>query len=137
MASKPCDDKSLPSPTKSSTTRHNHPRRHNYAKKTLMTQTSVFAKNAKNVIFNRNRLPAIDWARNYNLEKLTGDCIAGLTTALTVIPQGIGYAPLAGLPLPVSFLHCPFDFTNPFPAVDLCCFFGIRRRVGIKVGHTF
>jgi len=28
-----------------------------------------------------------------------GDVIAGVTTALTVIPQGIGYAPLAGLPL--------------------------------------
>ena len=25
--------------------------------------------------------------------------VLGLTTALTVIPQGIGYAPLAGLPL--------------------------------------
>ena len=38
------------------------------------------------------------------------DVIAGLTLALTVIPQGIGYAPLAGLPLQVPFLtailHC-------------------------------
>jgi hypothetical protein len=42
------------------------------------------------------------WASEYNLEKLTGDLIAGITTALTVIPQGIGYAPLAGLPLQVS-----------------------------------
>ena len=40
-------------------------------------------------------------AGGYDLDKLTGDCIAGLTTALTVIPQGIGYAPLAGLPLQV------------------------------------
>jgi hypothetical protein len=108
MVSKSCDDKSLSSPTKSFTSRHHHPRRHNFAKKTFMTKTSIFAKNAKNVIFNRNRLPAIDWARNYNLEKFTGDCIAGLTTALTVIPQGIGYAPLAGLPLQVSIL---IDFT--------------------------
>jgi MFS superfamily sulfate permease-like transporter len=42
------------------------------------------------------------WALEYNLDKLTGDLIAGVTTALTVIPQGIGYAPLAGLPLQVS-----------------------------------
>ena len=40
-------------------------------------------------------------AGGYDLDKLAGDCIAGLTTALTVIPQGIGYAPLAGLPLQV------------------------------------
>lgn len=45
------------------------------------------------------RLPPLDWGRGYTLQMLTGDCIAGLTTALTVIPQGIGYAPLAGLPL--------------------------------------
>lgn len=45
------------------------------------------------------RFPVINWARNYSLDCLTGDLIAGLTCALTVIPQGIGYAPLAGLPL--------------------------------------
>ena len=69
------------------------------------------------------RLPPLGWAPSYDLDMLTGDFIAGLTTALTVIPQGIGgtpfvrhckfkifchgndiyifagYAPLAGLPL--------------------------------------
>lgn len=49
--------------------------------------------------FLRARLPPLDWARGYDLSMLTGDLIAGTTTALTVIPQGIGYAPLAGLPL--------------------------------------
>lgn len=46
-----------------------------------------------------DRLPFLSWGRTYDLEQLTGDLIAGVTTALTVIPQGIGYAPLAGLPL--------------------------------------
>lgn len=46
-------------------------------------------------------VPCITWAANYNINSLIGDVIAGLTTALTVIPQGIGYAPLAGLPLQV------------------------------------
>ena len=73
------------------------------------------------------RLPPLVWAPSYDLDMLTGDFIAGVTTALTVIPQGIGisssyklwfkikniarlchgnniytfagYAPLAGLPL--------------------------------------
>ena len=52
------------------------------------------------------RFPFINWARSYNLDCFIGDLIAGLTTALTVIPQGIGYAPLAGLPLEVS----PYSF---------------------------
>lgn len=46
--------------------------------------------------------PIIQWIRNYNLNSLSGDIIAGITCALTVIPQGIGYAPLAGLPLQVK-----------------------------------
>lgn len=45
------------------------------------------------------RLPILSWILTYNLETLLCDTIAGVTTALTVIPQGIGYAPLAGLPL--------------------------------------
>jgi len=46
-----------------------------------------------------DRLPFLSWGQTYDLEQLIGDLIAGVTTALTVIPQGIGYAPLAGLPL--------------------------------------
>ena len=36
------------------------------------------------------RLPPLVWAPSYDLDMLTGDFIAGVTTALTVIPQGIG-----------------------------------------------
>ena len=48
-----------------------------------------------------SRLPFLGFASSYGLDCLVGDLIAGVTTALTVIPQGIGYAPLAGLPLQV------------------------------------
>ena len=57
------------------------------------------------------RFPGVNWARNYDLDCFLGDLIAGLTTALTVIPQGIGYAPLAGLPLQVSY-YSAMDFLN-------------------------
>ena len=52
-----------------------------------------------------SRLPILSWICGYNLEMLGCDTIAGVTTALTVIPQGIGHAPLAGLPLQYG-LYC-------------------------------
>ena len=35
---------------------------------------------------------------NYTREDLRGDLVAGLTTAVMLIPQGMAYAMLAGLP---------------------------------------
>ncbi|XP_045127808.1 sodium-independent sulfate anion transporter-like isoform X7 [Portunus trituberculatus] len=43
------------------------------------------------------RLPITQWLPKYNLESLEGDMVAGLTVGLTVIPQGIAYALVAGL----------------------------------------
>ncbi|KIV96610.1 hypothetical protein PV10_00452 [Exophiala mesophila] len=45
----------------------------------------------------RDLLPCIDWIPRYNLQWLMGDCIAGLTVGLVVIPQAMAYALLAGL----------------------------------------
>ena len=72
----------------------------------LKKMKSYAAKKARNTCTTSTllqRFPGVNWARNYNLDCFIGDLIAGLTTALTVIPQGIGYAPLAGLPLQVSY----------------------------------
>jgi len=41
--------------------------------------------------------PIVGWVRRYNLSKLRGDIIAGLTIASLCIPQDIGYAKLANL----------------------------------------
>ncbi|CAD5177847.1 unnamed protein product [Musa acuminata subsp. malaccensis] len=41
--------------------------------------------------------PALEWGRDYNLSKLKGDIIAGLTIASLCIPQDIGYAKLANM----------------------------------------
>lgn len=41
--------------------------------------------------------PILNWGRTYNLKKLRGDIISGLTIASLCIPQDIGYAKLAHL----------------------------------------
>ena len=57
-------------------------------------------------VFSKRKLfdwiPLLTWLPSYDLQCLSGDLIAGLTCALTIIPQGIGYAPLAGLPVQVK-----------------------------------
>ncbi|XP_073945401.1 sodium-independent sulfate anion transporter-like [Choristoneura fumiferana] len=44
-----------------------------------------------------NIFPIFSWAKNYDLGTAVGDLIAGITVALTLIPQSIAYASLAGL----------------------------------------
>ncbi len=43
-------------------------------------------------------IPAWEWARSYRREDLGGDLSAGLTVAVMLVPQGMAYAMLAGLP---------------------------------------
>ncbi|MCB9639174.1 MAG: solute carrier family 26 protein [Myxococcales bacterium] len=43
-------------------------------------------------------VPALGWLRDYKRENLRGDMVAGLTVAIMLIPQGMAYAMLAGLP---------------------------------------
>jgi len=42
--------------------------------------------------------PFLGWFKDYSLDNLGVDCIAGLTVALVLIPQSMAYAQLAGLP---------------------------------------
>lgn len=46
----------------------------------------------------QKRFPISRWLPSYPRSFLSYDIIAGLTVALTAIPQGIAYAVLAGLP---------------------------------------
>ncbi|RMF27621.1 MAG: solute carrier 26 family protein [Bacteroidetes bacterium] len=43
-------------------------------------------------------IPALDWMKNYRKEWLRGDIAAGLTVGVMLIPQGMAYALIAGLP---------------------------------------
>lgn len=43
-------------------------------------------------------IPAIEWLSNYKKAFLRGDLVAGLTVGIMLIPQGMAYAMIAGLP---------------------------------------
>lgn len=45
-----------------------------------------------------NILPILDWLPNYKKKWFKGDVVAGITTGVMLIPQGIAYAMIAGLP---------------------------------------
>lgn len=49
-------------------------------------------------------LPILGWARSYDRRLLRGDLVAGLTVAVMLVPQGMAYANLAGMP-PVTGLY--------------------------------
>ena len=46
--------------------------------------------------------PISVWLKNYTREDLSGDIFAGIITAILLVPQGIAYAMLAGLPAQVG-----------------------------------
>nr|XP_020669252.1 sodium-independent sulfate anion transporter isoform X1 [Pogona vitticeps]XP_020669262.1 sodium-independent sulfate anion transporter isoform X1 [Pogona vitticeps]XP_020669271.1 sodium-independent sulfate anion transporter isoform X1 [Pogona vitticeps]XP_020669280.1 sodium-independent sulfate anion transporter isoform X1 [Pogona vitticeps] len=58
----------------------------------------------------KKRLPVLKWLPKYSLQWLQFDLIAGLTVGLTVVPQALAYAVVAGLPVQYglysSFMGC-------------------------------
>jgi len=45
----------------------------------------------------RKRLPVLNWLPHYRPSTAVADLVAGVTVGLTLIPQAIAYASLAGL----------------------------------------
>lgn len=50
-------------------------------------------------------IPILEWLPNYNTSLFKGDLVAGITVGIILIPQGIAYALIAGLP-PIYGLYC-------------------------------
>ena len=69
-------------------------------------------------------IPILDWLPNYKGTLFLGDLIAGVTVAIVLIPQGIAYALIAGLP-PIYGLYCAL-----IPQV-IYAIFGSSRQVAI------
>lgn len=69
-------------------------------------------------------IPAVGWMRNYDRANLRGDLVAGLTTAVMLIPQAMAYAMLAGLP-PIHGLYASIV------PLALYALFGTSRQLAV------
>lgn len=69
-------------------------------------------------------IPILDWLPNYHKSQLRGDIVAGITVAIVLIPQGIAYALIAGLP-PIYGLYAAL-----VPQL-MYAVFGTARQVAI------
>ena len=72
----------------------------------------------------QQRLPLWRTLRNYDRGDLRGDLTAGLTTAVMLIPQGMAYAMLAGLP-PIYGLY------SSLVPVAIYAIFGSSRQLAV------
>ncbi|WP_298264821.1 SulP family inorganic anion transporter [uncultured Lutibacter sp.] len=69
-------------------------------------------------------IPSLQWLPNYKKEWLKGDINAGLTIGIMLIPQGIAYAMIAGLP-PIYGLY-----TAMIPQI-VYAFLGTSRQLAV------
>ena len=77
-----------------------------------------------NLAFFAKFFPFLQWMQVYNLNTLRGDVIAGVTVGLLIIPQGIAYATLAGLPAEYGL------YTALTPGI-IYCIFGTSKDASI------
>ncbi|TJY35915.1 SulP family inorganic anion transporter [Pontimicrobium aquaticum] len=69
-------------------------------------------------------LPILDWLPNYKKDWLKGDISAGITVGVMLVPQGIAYAMIAGLP-PIYGLY-----TALIPQI-IYAIFGTSRQLSV------
>ncbi|XP_075034024.1 sodium-independent sulfate anion transporter [Mixophyes fleayi] len=70
----------------------------------------------------QKRLPVLCWLPQYSLQWMQLDIIAGFTVGLTVIPQALAYAEVAGLPV-------QFGLYSSFVGCFIYCLFGTSKDV--------
>jgi SulP family sulfate permease len=69
-------------------------------------------------------IPILEWLPKYNSSLFKDDLVAGITVGIILIPQGIAYALIAGLP-PIYGLYCAL-----VPQV-MYAIFGSSRQVAV------
>nr|XP_039274511.1 sodium-independent sulfate anion transporter-like [Styela clava]XP_039274512.1 sodium-independent sulfate anion transporter-like [Styela clava] len=101
-----------------------------YGSATLCTKTELSKQQKMEAccksIFSINSmkkfLPITYWLPRYNLRCLRSDIIAGLAVGLTVIPQGLAYAAVAGLEL-------QYGLYSAFMGCFIYCLFGTSKDI--------
>jgi SulP family sulfate permease len=88
----------------------------------MSTQTN---KNANQSIRNRF-LPILGWLPSYQRVWLRGDIIAGVTVLALLIPEGMAYAQIAGMPPQTAFYAAPIGLL-------LYAIFGTSRQLVVAV----
>jgi SulP family sulfate permease len=68
--------------------------------------------------------PFLEWIKNYNKDNFSGDLSAGLTVGVMLIPQGMAYSMLAGLP-PIYGLYA-----STIPLI-IYALFGTSRQLAV------
>ena len=74
-------------------------------------------------------VPAFGWLRHYDRSWLSSDLLAGATAAAVVIPQAMGYATVAGLPVEIGLYTCIFPML-------IYALFGTARRLSFSTTST-
>jgi SulP family sulfate permease len=81
-------------------------------------------KNQESKMNIKSILPILEWLPNYKKQHLRGDINAGLTVGIMLIPQGMAYAMLAGLP-PIHGLYAAIILQLVY------AIFGTSRQLGV------
>ena len=68
------------------------------------------------------RLPILTWLPAYQRANLTGDLLAGAVVAALIVPQALGYAGIAGVPVEMGLYAIPL-------ALVAYAFFGSSRQL--------
>lgn len=87
---------------------------------------ALFSSKSLNLNFLKNTFPLLNDLSGYTKGFFTADLIAGLTVGVMLIPQGMAYAVLAGLP-PIYGLY------GGLIPLFLYAFFGTSRQLSIKI----
>jgi len=76
------------------------------------------------MLFLKKKIPILGWITDYSIKLLKKDAVAGLTVGVMLIPQGMAYALIAGLP-PVYGLYA-----SVFPQI-IYAIFGTSRKISV------
>lgn len=77
----------------------------------------------------RSYLPILEWLPNYSRAWLRVDLVAGLTIVALLVPEGMAYAELAGVPPQAAFYAAP-------AALVLYALFGSSRQLVVAVSSA-